>query len=164
VETIEVGGVPHELPLSCDILDVTDRERGVLRRLHIGEWAELPAVEAGEWPYAVVALRTGDLVIADAASSALLLGSLRVPTTELPETVVVSSEGTRIASALFSAGAIWLVDGAGAVRRVAIGGLPDGLLYEDGTLYAGDLSTGRLSAIDPRVGRVIARYKVGAAG
>lgn len=52
---------------------------------------------------------------------------------------------------------------SGEVRIVPIGGLPDGLLYVGEMLYAGDLSAGRIVAIDARAARVLASYEVQAA-
>jgi DNA-binding beta-propeller fold protein YncE len=76
--------------------------------------------------------------------------------------VAFSPAGDQLAVALSAEGAVALLDGQGAVRRVEVGGLPDGLRYDGDTLYAGDLSAGRLTAIDPRAARVTEVLRAGA--
>lgn len=196
VDLVPLGGVPHGLAVRDGVIHVTDRDRGVVRSLRVDGWAEDVPVEAGTWPHAVALLPGGVMAVADAASSALRIGGRAVPTSELPETVAVSPDGTRIvtagalgdtvevfdgtgtllmraavggrpvrvvfspagdqiAVALSAEGTIALLDGRGAVRRVKVGGLPDGLLYDGDALYAGDLSAGQLTVIDPRSARVV---------
>lgn len=197
VEVVALGGVPHGLALRDGVLHVTDREHGTVRRLRLDDWIEESAVEAGIWPHAVEVLPGGGLVVADAATSTLRIGGRVLATSELPETVAISRDGTRIATAgaygdsvevfavdgtllmrtavggrpvrvafspvgdqlavaLSAQGVVSLLDGQGVVRRVEVGGLPDGLRYDGDTLYAGDLSAGRLTAIDARTARVTA--------
>lgn len=202
VEVVPLGGVPHGLAVRDGLLHVTDRGLGTVRRLRLGDWAEVEPLPAGVWPHAVTHLASGALVVADAAASQLRIGDLVVPVSELSETVAVSPGGTRVATAgalgdtvevfdgegrllartwvggrpvrvayapsgdrmavaLSAAGAIALIDASGAVRRVEVGGLPDGLLFDGDLLFAGDLSAGRLVAIDYRAARVLATYKAG---
>lgn len=195
VDVVPLGGVPHGLAVRDGVIHVTDRDRGVVRSLRLDGWVEDVPVEAGTWPHAVALLPGGVMAVADAASSTLRIGGHAVPTSELPETVAVSPDGTRIATAgalgdtvevfdsdgtlrmraaiggrpvrvafspagdqiavaLSAEGVVALLDGRGVVRRVEVGGLPDGLLYDGDVLYAGDLSAGRLTVIDPRAARV----------
>lgn len=203
VEVVSLGGVPHGLALHDGVLHVTDREHGTVRRLRLDGWGEESAVEAGTWPHAVAVLPDGGLAVADAATSTLRIGGRALATSELPETVAVSPDGTRIATAgalgdsvevfdragvllmraavggrpvrvafspagdqlavaLSALGAVALIDGQGGVRRVEVGGLPDGLRYDGTTLYAGDLSAGRLTAIDAPAARVTEVLRAGA--
>ena len=196
VEVVTLGGVPHGLAIHDGVLHVTDRDRGLVRRLRLDTWSEDAPTEAGVWPHAVAVLPGGGLAVADAATSTLRIDGRARATSELPETVAVSPDGARIATAgalgdavevfdregtllmrvavggrpvrvafspagdqlavaLSSQGAIALLDSRGGVRRVEVGGLPDGLLYDGDVLYAGDLSVGRLAVIDPRAARVV---------
>lgn len=195
VDVITLGGVPHGLALRDGVLHVTDREHGTVRRLRLDGWVEEAPVPAGTWPHAVALLPDGGLAVADAATSTLRIAGRALATSELPETVAISPDGTRIATAgafgdsvevfddagtllmrvpvggrpvrvafspagdqiavaLSAQGTVALLDGRGGVRRVEVGGLPDGLHYDGATLYAGDLSAGRLTVIDARAARV----------
>ena len=50
----------------------------------------------------------------------------------------------------------------GAVRRIAVGGIPDGLAAVDGgLLFAGDLLNGRVTLIDVARGTVLATFDAG---
>jgi DNA-binding beta-propeller fold protein YncE len=77
-----------------------------------------------------------------------------------PVRVVFDPAGERMAVALSAAGAVALVDAGGAVRRIAVGGMPDGLSFDAGgrLLYVSDLTEGRLTAIDVASGRTEAVY------
>ena len=203
IEMVPAGGVPHGLAVRDGMLHVTDREHGTVRRLRTGDWREEPAIEAGIWPHAVALLPAGGLAVGDAATSTLRIDGLALPTSELPETVAVSPDGARVATAgalgdsvevfdhagallmrvpvggrpvrvafspagdqlavaLSAQGMIALVDGQGDVRRVEVGGLPDGLLYDGERLYAGDLTSARITVIDPRAARVTEVLSAGA--
>ena len=72
---------------------------------------------------------------------------LRADTAGRPVRVAFGPDGT-IAAALSAEGAVALVDARGRFRRVTVGGMPDGLLFDgDGqVLYVSDLETGRLMA------------------
>jgi streptogramin lyase len=205
VETVMLGGLPHGLTLHDGVLQVTDRSRGAVRQLRTSDWREEPAIAAGMWPHAVAALPAGGVAVADAGGNSLLLNGRRVQTSELPETVAVSPDGQRVATAgalgdavdvfdseggrllhvavggrpvrvafspdgtqiavaLSASARVALLDArSGEARFVPIGGLPDGLLYAGGVLFAGDLSAGRVVAIDATAARVLASYEVPAA-
>lgn len=68
-----------------------------------------------------------------------------------------------LAVALSSGSAVALVDGDGAVRRVEVGGVPDGLAFDASGrfLLASDLSGGVVSVIDVTDARVSARFTTG---
>ena len=71
--------------------------------------------------------------------------------------------GEVLAAALSASGVVVLL-GDGGGRRVAVGGVPDGLAFSsDGRwLFVGDLLAGRVSIVDVVEGRVAARWDVGA--
>jgi sugar lactone lactonase YvrE len=80
-----------------------------------------------------------------------------------PVRVVFDGAGSRLAAALSASGEVALVDAHGEVRRVSVGGVPDGLAFTaDGRwLLAGDLTTGAMWVIDVRSGEVTGRLQVG---
>lgn len=89
-----------------------------------------------------------------------------------PVRVSFSADGRTVAAALSAAREVAFVSvapdappGAGAggsidVRRVTVGGMPDGLLFAGagGRWYVSDLTAPRLSIVDPVRGRVDAVY------
>jgi DNA-binding beta-propeller fold protein YncE len=78
-----------------------------------------------------------------------------------PVRVAFSPDGATIAAALSADGAVALLDRHGRSRRVAVGGLPDGLLFDPSSevLYVSDLDAGRVTAVNVRSGRVQAVYE-----
>lgn len=80
-----------------------------------------------------------------------------------PVRVVFDASGDSVAVALSASAAVALVDAGGDVRRVAVGGLPDGLAFDPAghLLYVSDLSAGRLTAVDASSGRIEAVYRGG---
>lgn len=204
VETLAVGGFPHGLVVDGGVLAFTDRERDQVRRLRLGDWAELDPVRAGHWPHALAALPGGAFVVANAGDGTLAIGERTLAVAAVPETVAAAPAGDRVATAaamggtvevfgadgvlqvraavegrpvrvafdpagervaaaLSAAGAVALVDAGGAVRQVAVGGMPDGLLFDAAgrLLYVSDLTAGRLTAVDVTRGRVQAVYAGG---
>ena len=71
--------------------------------------------------------------------------------------------GELLAVALSAAAAVALVDAAGSVRRVAVGGVPNGLAFgaSGRFLLTSDLSGGVVSVIDVAAARVSARFDTG---
>lgn len=79
-----------------------------------------------------------------------------------PVRLLYAPGGRVLAAALSADGTVALVED-GVVRRVAVGGVPDGLAFSsDGRwLYAGDMYGGAVSVIDVRRSRVVQRFEGG---
>lgn len=77
-----------------------------------------------------------------------------------PVRVLFSPSGDLVAAALSAGAGVALVDAKGAVRRVPVGGLPDGLAFDDGgrLLYVSDLTTDRVVVVDVASARIEATY------
>ena len=79
-----------------------------------------------------------------------------------PVRLLYDPRGRVLAAALSADGTVAFVED-GKVRRVAVGGVPDGLAFSpDGRwLYAGDMYGGVVSVIDVRRSRVVQRFEGG---
>ncbi len=164
VQTFTTGGLPHGLALQRDPegdrLLVTDRERGTVRRFVIAgttaQWPELAALPAAGWPHAVVARPEGGVAIARAADAVLSLDGRDLRVSELPETVAISPDGTRVASAGAVGGMVHIVGWDGRDRVDAqVGGRPVRTIFSpDGSLVAAALSASSSVALVDRAGLV----------
>jgi hypothetical protein len=76
-----------------------------------------------------------------------------------PVRVAFDPRGERVAAALSATGSVAIVEADGSVRRVEVGGMPDGLCFDfSGRLYVSDLTVGRLTAVDVDAGQIEAVY------
>lgn len=164
VESLETGGLPHGLAVQeaadGDRLLVTDRERDLLRRFVIGgspsTWRELEPTAARGWPHAVVARADGAVAVVRASAAMLTVDGRDIPVSTLPETVALSSDGTRIATAGAVGGEVHVVgwDGSGEID-VMVGGRPVRTVFSpDGSLVAAALSASSSVALVDRAGGV----------
>lgn len=80
-----------------------------------------------------------------------------------PVRLAFDATGEHLAVALSADGSIALLDGLRVRWRVTIGGLPDGLAFDSQGhwLFAGDLASGVVTALEVDTGRVVARFDVG---
>lgn len=164
VESLTAGGLPHGLALQHtpegDRLLVTDRARDAVRRFVIGgapsTWEELDAIPMPGWPHAVAARADGAVAVARAGDAVLSLEGRDVPVSALPETVALSSDGTRVATAGATGGAVQIVGWDGAVQvAVQVGGRPVRTVFSpDGSLVAAALSASSTVALVDRAGGV----------
>ena len=164
VETLATGGLPHGLALQRDTegdrLLVTDREHDAVRRFVIGDpastWREVSAVHASGWPHAVVTRSDGTFAVARASEAILQIAGREVGVSSLPETVALSPDQARVATAGAAGGAVHIVgwDGTGRVDA-AVGGRPVRTIFSpDGSLVAAALSATSSVAFVDREGGV----------
>jgi DNA-binding beta-propeller fold protein YncE len=164
VETLSTGGLPHGLALQRDAdsdrLLVTDREHDTVRRFVIGgaasTWREVSAVHASGWPHAVVTRGDGTMAVVRASDAVLQIDGREVGVSSLPETVALSPDQARVATAGATGGAVHIVgwDGTGRVDA-AVGGRPVRTIFShDGTLVAAALSATSSVALVDREGGV----------
>ena len=125
VEEVRTGGLPHGLAVHGDTLYVTDRAAGAVRRFTLDSWTEAAPLARADTPHAVAVLSDGTAVIANAGDSTLVLGDAVLAVSALPETVAVSSDGARVATAGARGGALQVFDTRGApVTYHEVGGRP----------------------------------------
>lgn len=164
VETLSTGGLPHGLALQRDTegdrLLVTDREHDTVRRFVIGgaasTWREVSAVHASGWPHAVVTRGDGKMAVVRASDAVLQIDGRELGVSSLPETVALSPDQARVATAGATGGAVHIVgwDGTGRVDA-AVGGRPVRTIFSpDGTLVAAALSATSSVALVDREGSV----------
>ena len=150
VEALAAGGLPHGLALQRDVegdrLLVTDREHDSVRRFVIGgsvaTWREVAPAGMTGWPHAVVARDDGTFAVARARDAVLQIDGREVGVSLLPETVALSPDQTRVATAGATGGAVHIVSWDGTARVDAtVGGRPVRTIFSpDGSLVAAALS------------------------
>lgn len=164
VEALTTGGLPHGLAVQRtregDRLLVTDRDRDAVRRFVIGgapsTWREVEAIPTSGWPHAVVVRADGAVAVARASAAMLSLDGRDVPVSVLPETVALSPDGARIATAGATGGAVHVVGWDGSFDVEAqVGGRPVRTVFSpDGSLVAAALSASSSVALVDRAGGV----------
>lgn len=164
VETLSTGGLPHGLALQRDPegdrLLVTDREHDSVRRFvmsgPVSMWREVSAVHTSGWPHAVVTRDDGAFAVARASDAVLQIDGREVWVSSLPETVALSSDQTRVATAGATGGMVHIVDWDGTGRVDAtVGGRPVRTIFSpDGSLVAAALSATSSVALVSRAGGV----------
>lgn len=164
VESLTTGGLPHGLAVQRtpegDRLLVTDRDRDAVRRFVIGgapaTWREVESVPAPGWPHAVVARDGGAVAVARARDALLSVDGRGVPVSALPETVALSPDGARIATAGAAGGAVHILGWDGVTQVEArVGGRPVRTVFSpDGSLVAAALSASSRVALVDRAGGV----------
>ena len=79
-----------------------------------------------------------------------------------PVRVEYAPDGT-LAAALSAAGAVAIIDPAGSMRTVPVGGVPDGLAFSPAgaRVYVGDVQRGVVSVVDTSSGELLAQVDVG---
>ncbi len=77
-----------------------------------------------------------------------------------PVRVGFSTNGRTIAAALSASREVAFIDDGGDVRHVSVGGMPDGLFFDQssGRWFVSDLTAPRVTVVDPVRGRVEAVY------
>ena len=80
-----------------------------------------------------------------------------------PVRAIFAPRGDRIAVALSAQASVALVDMTGGVRRVPLGGVPDGLAFDASGryLFVSDLSRGTISVVDVSRGEVTQHFDAG---
>lgn len=150
VESLATGGLPHGLALQHDAegdrLLVTDREHDAVRRFVISgpvsTWREVSSAPASGWPHAVVARDDGTFAFVRASDAVLQIDGREVGVSSLPETLALSSDGARVATAGATGGVVHIVGWDGLDRvDAAVGGRPVRTVFSpDGALVAVALS------------------------
>lgn len=164
VEVLATGGLPHGLALqraaSGDRLLVTDRDHDAVRRFIIGgtptTWREIEASPTAGWPHAVVARQDGTVAVVRAQDAILQIDGREVAVSVLPETVALSPDEARVATAGATGGSVHIMgwDGNGRVDAV-VGGRPVRTIFSpDGSLVATALSAASSVALVDRVGGI----------
>ena len=142
---LAIGGIPHGLAVDAgqgseQTLYVTDRSRDLVRRLRVANAGD-STLQLGERVLAVAALpesvttASGRVAVAAAHGGAVEvfdpsgtpLGRAEVGARSVR--VAFDPEGAWLAAALSANGEVALIDRGGAVRRVQVGGVPDGLAF-----------------------------------
>lgn len=164
VDLLPTGGLPHGLALQHtregDRLLVTDREHDAVRRFAIGPgtsaWTEIEAIAVSGWPHAVVAGAGGTVAIVRARDSMLSVAGYELSLSALPETLALSPDGTRVATAGAIGGAVQIVDWVGSIEvDVPVGGRPVRTAFSpNGSLVAAALSASSEVALVGRAGGV----------
>ena len=162
---LRAGADPHALAVGEGVVAVANAADSTVT---LGD----RVVTVSDLPEAVATHGTGleaRFAVAGAAGGAveiltaegLLLGQTVVG--GWPVRLRYGPRGEVLAAALSASGVVVLL-GDGGGRRVAVGGVPDGLAFSsDGRwLFVGDLLAGRVSIVDVVEGRVAARWDVGA--
>ncbi len=164
VETLVTGGFPHGLAIQRDgdgdRLLVTDRSRDAVRRfLMVGApsfWREIEGLAAAGVPHAVAARADGSFAVARARSAVLAVEGREIAVSELPETVAISPDGKRVATAGAIGGGVHIV-GWDSLDRVdaQVGGRPVRTIFSpDGSLVAAALSAASSVALVNSAGGV----------
>lgn len=164
VEVLATGGLPHGLALdqaaNGDRLLVTDREHDAVRRFVIAgdasTWREVDAIAATGWPHAVVTRDGGGVAVARASAALLSVDGREVAVSELPETIAISPDGSRVVTAGALGGVVHIIDWAGPGRvDVQVGGRPVRTIFSpDGSLVAAALSASSSVALIDGTGGV----------
>ena len=131
IELLDIGGLPHGLATDGELLFVTDRSAPAVRRLRLQDWSELPALSADLGPHALAATPSGGLVVANANAATIRIGEITVSGPALPETVAMSPDAGRVATAGASDGLVVLFQLDGTVAdRILVGGRPVRVLFD----------------------------------
>ncbi len=164
VEILATGGLPHGLALQHDAegdrLLVTDREHDSVRGFVIGgpavTWREVAPTHMSGWPHAVVTRDDGTFAVARARDAVLQIDGREVRVSSLPETVALSPDQTRVATAGATGGTVHIVNWDGTARVDAmVGGRPVRTIFSpDGSLVAAALSAASGVALVDREGGV----------
>ena len=128
-------------------------------------------IETSELPETVSIASDGTVATAGALGGELLLvdatgaEQLRVALGGRPVRVLFAPDGRTVAVALSASGQVALVDRAGAVRRIAVPGVPDGLAWNRSgdRLYVSNVSQGGVAVIDVGEGVLVEVIGVGTA-
>lgn len=149
VETIDTGGLPHGLALDGGTLLVTDRSTNVVRRLALTGWQEIESWPAEAWPHAVGVLADGSVTVASAEPGTLTIGGTAYATGAVTETLAVSPDGTRVATASAHDGTVEIFAADGElIERYEVGGRPVRVMFSpDGQTVAVALSAGHAVAL-----------------
>ena len=142
VETVDVGGIPHGLALDGETLLVTDREADSVRRFVIDGWREVAPIPVDTWPHAVGVLPGGSLAVASAQHGTLMIGGDVHVTGPVTETLAISSDRTRVATASAFDGTVAVFSASGEfLEHYEVGGRPVRVLFSpDGRTLAVALS------------------------
>jgi len=163
VEIVEVGGEPHGLVVDDEILYVTDRSADAIRRFELEEWRELEPADGGTTPHSVAVMPDGGLAVASAGDGRLVLSGETVAHLALPETVAISRDGGRLATAAALDGRVVVLDSSGApVLDTYAGRRPVRVTFSpDGSLVAAALSAdGAVALLDVET-RGVRRIRTG---
>lgn len=165
VERVEAGRLPHQVVAPGGALFVADASSD---RLALGAGRSVPQPVVSEsidaspdgTHLAVAGARDGKLLLYDRERGT----SLEVELGGRPVRVIFALSGGTVAVALSAAGEVALVDLDGNVRRVDVGGVPDGLaISADGrALFASDIAGGTVTEVEVLSGRVLRRLDGGA--
>ncbi|TAJ19713.1 MAG: hypothetical protein EPO65_06075 [Dehalococcoidia bacterium] len=146
VETLVTGGLPHGLALQHDVtgdrLLVTDREHDAVRRFVMAGsasmWREVSSTYADGWPHAVVSRDDGAFAYVRANDAVIAIDGREVGVSSLPETLTLSPDGARLATAGATGGSVHIVGWDGLDRvDAAVGGRPVRTVFSpDGSLVA----------------------------
>ena len=162
---IEAGRWPHAVAVMAGgELAVASALDGMLRiGDRVREVTALPETVsvANDGAVATAGAIGGDLQVFDAAGSE----ELRVALGGRPVRVLFAPDGRSIAVALSASGEVALVDRSGAVRRVSVPGVPDGLAFNGAgdRLYVSDLVHGGVAVLDPAAATLIGVIEGGTA-
>ncbi len=163
LEPIATGALPHQIASTGRSLLVADASSSEFR-FGPERVAWQPAVteslalspDAAHVAYA--GARDGLVRILDVESGE----AVDVPLEGRPVRLAFAPDGASVAVALSAVGQIALVDLAGTVRRVDVGGVPDGLAFAgESTLFTSDIAGGPVSWIDISSGQVVGRLDGG---
>lgn len=148
VEEIEVGGIPHGLAISDNVVFVTDRSVNVVRRFELQGWRELSPIGTSAMPHAVAVLPDRGLVVTSADPGSVNLDGLDIAVGETTETVAVRADGA-VATAAATDGVVMLIAPDGeVVGRWDVGGRPVRVAFSrDGRTIAVALSAGHAVAL-----------------
>ncbi len=160
------GALPHQIGRARGALLVADASAGRLAlgdQRFVGQPAvtESIAVSPDEDRVAVAGAGDGRVVVYGVADGVVRLD---VALGGRPVRLLYDPAGVILAVALSAAGDVALIDQQGVVRRVEVGGVPDGLAFTpDGRLlFASDMAGGAVTVIETASGHPIGSLDGGA--
>lgn len=161
---VEGGALPHQLAIAGGALLVADASSD---RLGLGAFgsvaqsavAESIALSADHTRVAVAGAGDGRVLVCGLDGSEVRL----VQVGGRPVRLMFDPAGATLAAALSATGEVALIDREGAVRRIAVPGVPDGLAFNsDGrVLFVSDIAGGAVTAMEVTSGWTIARFDGG---
>jgi len=160
---VAAGSTPHAVAAGPNYVAVASAGDDTLRidgrALPVSALPETVAVSPDGLRLAVAGAFGGRVQVFASDGASLL----DVPLGDRPVRAVFSPDGRSLAVALSASGEVALVDEAGSVRRVATGGVPDGLAFDAGgtRLFVSDMAGGHVSLVELASGRVVWRAHLG---